>query len=309
MRYLLFLIFWFAGCGQPGVASHPKAAYIDQASLVREAPIIVLGTVQGIEIIGGRQDIAGVRARLWRVSLNVECIIKGNFGPGHGRFLLYAYDPESPANGSLERISVGTRAFFFLRKDEGIDRAFVDLYTSHIDYFGDRQVGCEPTSDAAETIGSMLVGNRRVGGHSTDLAGHLRYGIAVSLQVAGFSFARRAVGQMLGADDDRVRDAACVASMELLFGDDSCVASLALRDADTAARLRDQRVKLQGVLRRALDAGQPSPLIDYATGVDRRHFEEVLDFYTILCSSRDTVIRASAQREVHRLTNGLKGPA
>jgi hypothetical protein len=76
----------------------------------------------------------------------------------------------------------------------------------------------------------------------TEFAKHLYDGISNALDVAGLQSIRELIAPLLTHAGERVRGVACIAAVELMYGDDRCLSDAARSDPVHTPEARRRRV-------------------------------------------------------------------
>jgi len=304
-----------------------RDAVIPVRSLIAQASVIVLARVTAVEYLGpsvSRQN-GGVRMRLWKVHANVEYEVKGGAGAKSITFYVHSLDPRFPVNGSYGRIWPPTRGIFFLFAEKGLLREVVDLYESHLDFSGPlpnmerfaaetpahkiavlfmEQPGNDTGAAPAESPQLALgLYDARFSSRSWTTPFYARR-LLFGLGLADFRFNREYAMRLLTGSDRHAREAACAAIVEGMFGDVSCLASLACCEPELADALKLKRQAMLAVLSQARQKGETPPLFRFANWLDLRDPTEVRYFLETLASNRDQVIASSARIVLKSLARG-----
>jgi len=296
------LLFLLSACAPNYPHLKPRFQWLESFEARFSASLIVLARATKVDQLGPTLVHGSIETRLWRVHTDVEYVVKGDFKGRNLVFYMYGY--ATPQNGSLERIGPGTHGFYFLSYEQGIARAIVDLWESHLDF--DRPGVPSIARLADETPGSKIsllaLGGQVSQETPNQFAKWLAHAVPMSLGTGGFRLTDRLVAPLLRSGDERIRDAACIAAANYLFGDDKCLVEAASVDPYGAGLARKFRKSLIDELLSNTKNSQLKLLLHYdALGVDRGNPEDVRYFLEKVASSLNPVIASSGRRAVDEL--------
>jgi hypothetical protein len=235
----------------------PRIGRLPAGALVAEASLVVLARVTSVDTLGPRVERAFVRTRVWRVHLHVESVVKGECRPENIVFYMYNYDERIVQKRQLRSPLAANPRLLLSTTEKGVFRAVRDLYQTHIDF----------------------------------LRPGVPRGVGTSLDVAGFRFTQVLVAPLLRHPDERVRDAACMAAVDAMFGGRSLPCECGANES------------------RSRCAGPPAAgYTPESPRASPSESEEVRYFFKPLSQNRDPLIASSARRQLQLLDTRRHGP-
>jgi hypothetical protein len=301
---LLLTLTAIAGCSRTPEL-RLNARRLTTAEILAGSSLAIVGKVVEIVSFGKEtKTVQGIRVRMYRVAVEPEYNIKGDVKE-KVLFYLYDYAPSVVQNGDFEWLAKGDRRLLFLNYDGEIIRSVADLYGTSM------LVRRPGTPDLRSYLQSPL-GERIARFFLTPAADEQARSFAETipratpdaLKAAGYEFVAALLQSLMREGPVEVRDEACLAYYEQLFGDEACLTRIEASGGNLAHRAiqaRQHREYLRTLLAEAVRSGIGSPLAHCSiTGVEPNDLKSRVNFFHYLAKNPDPVIRLGAERELTR---------
>jgi hypothetical protein len=206
-----------------GIRANSPLSYPE---LVKRSPIVLVARVVAVNVIGPEvrtSDEQRYPIRLHRVTAIVENVLKGSAPFGEVAFNRYGWSPDQPMVGPWGIVVAGQRSVFFLDREGGELRSFVDLYPAQIEVLSGRHPESMP--DSARSIEESLAELLLVPGEDVRAEAFsqgLQTASGISIELVGSANTFRLLKLLLSSQEPSIRTQACRVIAERFKGQVQC---------------------------------------------------------------------------------------
>jgi len=203
----------------------------------------------------------------------------------------------------LNGLPKATRRILFLTHDDSTTRSVADLYGTSIlvRRHGTPDLRLYNDSPLTEKIARFLL-TPAAGEDPRVFGGTVTAATADALKAAGYNFVASLLRNLVGGGSGLVRDEACLAYYEQLFGDDSCLKDVNTSNSNLAARImraRQHREYVHTLLFDAIRSNVGFSLTRCGVkGVEPTDPESRAELLEYLLKNADPLIRVGAGMEL-----------
>jgi hypothetical protein len=277
--------------------------------ILTSSSVVIVGKVVNIQSYGEETQTAQrIRVKKYRVVVKEEYKLSGNVG-GAVTFYLYDYAPSLAQNGNFEWLGKGDRRVLFLKYDGPIMRSVTDLYGTSmlVQRRGTPDLQRYDQSPVGQKIARFFL-TPAANEQARTFAQTIPRATEEALKAGGYEFVASLLQELMRENSPEIRDEACVAYYEQLFGDDACLKQIEASAGDIARRViqaRQHREYLRGLISEAIRSRIGSPLARcYVTGVEPNDPNSRANFFRYLITNPDPIIRLAAEREISASSPG-----
>jgi hypothetical protein len=298
-------------CGK-GARFEPNVRQIDYGEMVSEAPIIAVGVVTSVESTGHKSrqiERQGTLTRLlWlQVRVKIENVLRGELSSTGDSVFYYFEWGEWPTQGvNKEHLMPGIRTILFLRKDNGVLRTIVDLYSSHIKITtgSHKSMKIGTGEPVAKTIARLALtpgddfNPEAFDGNQARM--FWADGIDEPIEAAAI------LVKLLSYPDPRVRDRACIELVDGFQVQEDCLREVTDSDSAILGKQSQERLsRTQASMRSRLESASLNELERSLSVSDT---DKVWRQLVILLLSSDRSIRETSCKQLHSYFPGRKYP-